>query len=96
MRSSIVGLTVRFQSSAMKVLCVAEKPSIAKAVAGHLSGGQFQVVRNIQFPAIIVDSSVKGIHLLMLSPRSTRRRSTSKTMFLIMTSASLGGSAMSP
>ncbi|KAI0024751.1 DNA topoisomerase [Xylariomycetidae sp. FL0641] len=27
---------------AMRVLCVAEKPSIAKAVAGHLSGGQVQ------------------------------------------------------
>jgi hypothetical protein len=27
-----------------KILCVAEKPSIAKAVAGHLSGGQFQTV----------------------------------------------------
>ncbi|KAI0876092.1 DNA topoisomerase [Hypoxylon argillaceum] len=26
----------------MKVLCVAEKPSIAKAVAGHLSGGEVQ------------------------------------------------------
>ncbi|KAM3427461.1 hypothetical protein MY4824_009430 [Beauveria thailandica] len=26
----------------MRVLCVAEKPSISKAVAGHLSGGQFQ------------------------------------------------------
>ncbi|KAF4121177.1 DNA topoisomerase III [Geosmithia morbida] len=26
----------------MKVLCVAEKPSISKAVAGHLSGGSFQ------------------------------------------------------
>ncbi|KAK5990002.1 DNA topoisomerase 3 [Cladobotryum mycophilum] len=26
----------------MKVLCVAEKPSISKAVAGHLSGGNFQ------------------------------------------------------
>ncbi|PSS22396.1 hypothetical protein M430DRAFT_49524 [Amorphotheca resinae ATCC 22711] len=25
-----------------KILCVAEKPSIAKAVAGHLSGGQYQ------------------------------------------------------
>ncbi|KAI6359889.1 hypothetical protein MCOR25_006932 [Pyricularia grisea] len=25
-----------------KILCVAEKPSISKAVAGHLSGGQFQ------------------------------------------------------
>ncbi|KAI1478944.1 prokaryotic type I DNA topoisomerase [Daldinia eschscholtzii] len=28
----------------MRVLCVAEKPSIAKAVAGHLSGGQVQSV----------------------------------------------------
>ncbi|KAI0481094.1 DNA topoisomerase [Xylariaceae sp. FL0804] len=27
----------------MAVLCVAEKPSIARAVAGHLSGGQMQV-----------------------------------------------------
>lgn len=27
-----------------KILCVAEKPSIAKAVAGHLSGGQYQTV----------------------------------------------------
>ena len=27
-----------------KVLCVAEKPSIAKAVAGHLSGGSQRVV----------------------------------------------------
>ncbi|KOS18766.1 DNA topoisomerase 3 [Escovopsis weberi] len=26
----------------MRVLCVAEKPSISKAVAGHLSGGSFQ------------------------------------------------------
>ncbi|KAJ3569230.1 hypothetical protein NPX13_g6151 [Xylaria arbuscula] len=29
-------------NSAMRVLCVAEKPSIAKAVAGHLSGGEVQ------------------------------------------------------
>lgn len=27
-----------------KVLCVAEKPSIAKAVANHLAGGQVQTV----------------------------------------------------
>ncbi|KAL7938971.1 DNA topoisomerase [Trichoderma chlorosporum] len=32
-------------SRAMKVLCVAEKPSISKAVAGHLSGGSFSTVR---------------------------------------------------
>lgn len=27
-----------------RILCVAEKPSISKAVAGHLSGGQLQTV----------------------------------------------------
>ena len=31
-----------------KILCVAEKPSIAKAVAGHLSGGAIRFVRFIQ------------------------------------------------
>jgi len=30
-----------------RILCVAEKPSIAKAVAGHLSGGAFQT-HNVQ------------------------------------------------
>lgn len=30
-----------------RVLCVAEKPSIAKAVAGHLSGGQLSVARTL-------------------------------------------------
>ncbi|KAI2624030.1 DNA topoisomerase [Hypomontagnella submonticulosa] len=35
----IVKSSTRLQST-MRVLCVAEKPSIAKAVAGHLSGGQ--------------------------------------------------------
>jgi len=29
-----------------RILCVAEKPSIAKAVAGHLGGGSFQTVRS--------------------------------------------------
>jgi DNA topoisomerase IA len=28
-----------------KILCVAEKPSIAKSVAQHLSGGQVTTVR---------------------------------------------------
>lgn len=27
-----------------RILCVAEKPSISKAVAGHLSGGHYQTV----------------------------------------------------
>ncbi|KAI4148470.1 MAG: hypothetical protein LQ340_005077 [Diploschistes diacapsis] len=43
---------------APKILCVAEKPAIAKIVAGHLSGGQFttrnirgnQYVKNYEFP----------------------------------------------
>jgi hypothetical protein len=35
-------LQVRFAMT--RVLCVAEKPSIAKAVATHLSGGQYQTV----------------------------------------------------
>jgi DNA topoisomerase IA len=29
---------------AARILCVAEKPSIAKAVAGHLGGGQVRTV----------------------------------------------------
>jgi hypothetical protein len=29
---------------ARKILCVAEKPAIARAVATHLSGGSFQTV----------------------------------------------------
>jgi hypothetical protein len=30
-----------------RILCVAEKPSISKAVAGHLSGGSYQTVRGL-------------------------------------------------
>lgn len=33
---------------ALKVLCVAEKPSIAKSVAQHLSGGHVQTVSSGQ------------------------------------------------
>lgn len=32
------------RSKMPRILCVAEKPSISKAVAGHLSGGQLQMV----------------------------------------------------
>lgn len=32
------------KSKMPQILCVAEKPSISKAVAGHLSGGQLQTV----------------------------------------------------
>lgn len=54
---SIASLTRRFlarrlassssfsKSKMTRILCVAEKPSISKAVAGHLSGGQMQTVR---------------------------------------------------
>lgn len=41
--SRIARLAVRYHSK-MRILCVAEKPSIAKAVAGHLSGGHSQSV----------------------------------------------------
>jgi DNA topoisomerase-3 len=36
----------------MKVLCVAEKPSIAKAVANHLSGNQVNTVRNLKSSSV--------------------------------------------
>lgn len=35
--------------SKMRVLCVAEKPSISKAVAEHLSGGTQQAVSPMAF-----------------------------------------------
>lgn len=37
--------------SKMKILCVAEKPSIAKAVAEHLSGGRSETVSLYPKPA---------------------------------------------
>ena len=37
---------------ARKVLCVAEKPAIARAVAQHLSGGQVNTVSRITLAAI--------------------------------------------
>lgn len=33
---------------ARKILCVAEKPAIARAVATHMSGGSFQTVSGSQ------------------------------------------------
>lgn len=36
-----------------RILCVAEKPSIAKAVAGHLGGGSFETVRSVLEDAYI-------------------------------------------
>lgn len=36
----------------IKWLCVAEKPSIAKAITQILSGGQFQTVRPVTLPVL--------------------------------------------
>ena len=41
-----------------KILCVAEKPAIAKSVANHLSGGQINTVRH---PACITNVAYKHI-----------------------------------
>ena len=40
-----------------RILCVAEKPSISKAVAGHLSGGQYQTVSALPLSEVILVSS---------------------------------------
>jgi DNA topoisomerase IA len=58
----------------MKVLCVAEKPSISKAVAGHLSGGQFQ--------------TVSATHLITESP-ATSFRDANNSLFHISTTRAI-------
>lgn len=42
-----------------RILCVAEKPSISKAVAGHLSGGHYQTVRPV-FPSLLPRYTANG------------------------------------
>ena len=42
---------------ARKILCVAEKPSIAKAVAQHLGGGQVTIVCGIAYYAWSITNS---------------------------------------
>lgn len=77
--------TLRRSASKMKVLCVAEKPSIAKAVASHLSGGTSQVVS--LFPALYPGR-------LANDPSSTiRGTSISKTMSLTTILARAGATA---
>lgn len=72
-------------ASKMKVLCVAEKPSIAKAVAGHLSGGTSQVVSPL---------SVLSSGRLANNPSSTTRgTSISRTMSLTTILARAGATA---
>lgn len=44
-----------------KVLCVAEKPSIAKAVAGHLSGGSARVVSHLSLPPVFLGQKLIDI-----------------------------------
>jgi len=47
------GPIVCWLTMARKILCVAEKPAIARAVATHMSGGSFQTV---SIPHITMDS----------------------------------------
>lgn len=68
-----------------KILCVAEKNSIAKAVAGHLSGGHYQTVGT--FPLLIVS-------LFAERDRQTLAIHSSRTTRLILTSAADGATAM--
>ncbi len=74
-------------NSIMRVLCVAEKPSIAKAVAGHLSGGEVQTVRVLSF-----GWEKTCAHILSI----IHPKSISRTMSLIMILAVLGASVRSP
>lgn len=58
-----------------KILCVAEKPSIAKAVTGHLSGGQFTVVRLRPRPTFVCSPFSSRVHqLTMFLQRESRNR----------------------
>lgn len=57
--------TVR--SKMPRILCVAEKPSISKAVAGHLSGGQLETVGTLA-------SVVRTAMLTIFAQRNTRNK----------------------
>lgn len=50
-----------------RILCVAEKPSISKAVAGHLSGGQLQTV-------CMLARLVRTAMLTFLAQRNTQNK----------------------
>jgi len=62
-----------------KVLCVAEKPSIAKAVANHLSGNQVNVVRK---PMLLTSShtltALSAIYRATHSSRTMNSNTTSQ------------------
>lgn len=61
----------------VKVLCVAEKPSIAKAVAGHLAGGHVESVGHIPFPVYFSSSCM----LTLYQAKCTRDRVRQKLCF---------------
>ena len=48
----------------MRVLCVAEKPSISKAVAGHLSGGRMDTVSLGSFILALLPFHLKVTNVL--------------------------------
>jgi len=58
----------------MKVLCVAEKPSISKAVAAHLSGGSLQTVSTECMHVTVSQShSLQDAIALLTSPKHNTR-----------------------
>lgn len=69
---------------ARKILCVAEKPAIARAVATHMSGGSFQTVSvpHIALDRANLEGSMRFVAINM-----------SRTMSLTLTSEVLGGIA---
>lgn len=71
---------------ARKILCVAEKPAIARAVATHLSGGSFQTVSCPGKPTELYQ---------LICPHSTLFVviNMSRIMSLTSTSAVRGGAA---
>ena len=73
----------------MKILCVAEKPSISKAVAGHLSGGGFQTV---SYPPLLI----LGLSIDKTLDSTTRVTNTSRTTPLTSILDSHGAVAVSP
>lgn len=54
-----------------RVLCVAEKPSIAKAVAGHLAGGSFQTVSGNSKDMLSSDMSCRRTYQTLDLTRTT-------------------------
>lgn len=71
---------------ARKILCVAEKPAIARAVATHMSGGSFQTVSapmDKQVHQLITSSSMQSAAINM-----------SRTMNLNLILVTLGETAL--